>query len=255
MSIQLSPAFVRRFLLFCACAGLAASAARAQAPGATLYRQIDAAVQHRVKHVAAFTDVERYDVYRGHDETNSVAEITVRATYRRGVGTSYQILSQSGSDLVRKFGLIPLLNHEDQLSQPGSMEHSWFTSANYEMKLKSGTVESLNGRPCYQLAITPRHKAPNAIVGTLWVDARDFSIAKVEGVASRRPSVLAGTTRMMREYKDVNGFPMATRARAVSNGLMIGRTVVTIEYSNYHLVLNPGTTAAAGNSIASAGSE
>jgi hypothetical protein len=244
-----------RFFLFCACAGLATSAARAQASGPAVYRQIDAAVQHRVRHVAAFTDVERYDVYRGHDETNSVAEITVRATYRRGVGTSYQILSQSGSDLVRKFGLIPLLKHEDQLSQPGNMEHAWFTSANYEMKLKSGQVEPIDGRPCYELAISPRHKAPNALVGTLWVDARDFSIVKVEGVASRRPSMLAGMTRMMREYKDVNGFPMATHARAVSNGLVIGRTVVTIEYSDYHLVLNPGTPAAAGTAMAAAGSE
>lgn len=246
---------MRRFFTFCACAGLATAAARAQASGPAVYQQIDAAVQHRVRHVAAFTDVERYDVYRGNDETNSVAEITVKATYRRGVGTSYQILSQSGSDLVRKFGLIPLLKHEDQLSQPGSMEHTWFTSANYEMKLKSDQVESLNGRPCYELAITPRHRAPNAIVGTLWVDARDFSIVKVEGVASRRPSMLAGNTRMMREYRDVNGFPMATRARAVSNGLMIGRTVVTIEYSDYHLVLNPATPAAAGTAMAAAGSE
>jgi hypothetical protein len=255
MSCEFLVFSARRLFVFCACAGLATVAARAQSAGTAVYRDIDAAVQHRVKHVAAFTDVERYDVYRGHDETNPVAEVTVKATYRRGVGRSYQILSQSGSDFVRRFGLIPLLKNENQLSQPGNMEHAWFTSENYEMKLKSDNVEPLDGRLCYELAITPKHKAPNAIEGTLWVDAKDFSIVKVEGVASRRPSFLAGTTRMMREYTDVNGFPMATHARAVANGHLIGRTVVTVEYSDYHLVVNPVSPAAAGTSLVAAGSE
>lgn len=250
-----SSSFARRLCILCACAGLATAAARAQVAGAAVYKEIDAAVQHRVRHVAAFTDIERYNVYRGHDETDSVAEITVKATYRRGMGTSYQILSQNGSGIIRKFGLIPLLKNENQLSQPGNMERAWFTSANYEMKLKSEQAEPLDGRPCYELAITPKHKAPNAIIGTLWVDAKDFSVVKVDGVASRRPSLLAGTTRMMREYANVNGFPMATRARAVANGLLIGRTVVTVEYSDYHLVLNPGPPSDAETSMAAAGAE
>lgn len=257
MSCQSSAFFARRFLAFFACAGLTSAAALAQAAGGAVYKEIDAAVQHRVRHVAAFTDVERYDVYHGQNQTSPAAEIVVKVTYRRGEGRSYQILSQSGSELIRKFGLIPLLNHENQLSQPGNMEHAWFTSANYEMKLKSDKVEPLDGHSCYQIAISPKQKAPNAIVGTLWVDAKDFSIVKVEGVASRRPSFLAGTTRMMREYTNVDGFPMATRARAVSNGRFIGRTVVTVEYSHYNLVLSPATPAAASaeNTMEAAGSE
>jgi hypothetical protein len=257
MSCQYSAFFARRFLTFCACAGLTTAAALAQTAGAAVYQDIDAAVQHRVRHVTAFTDIERYDVYRGNNETRSVAEVTVKATYRRGMGTSYQILSQSGSELIRRFGLIPLLKNENQLSQPGNMERAWFTSANYEMKLTSDKVKPLDGHPCYEIAIFAKHKAANAINGTLWVDAKDFSIVKVDGVASRRPSFLAGTTRMMREYMNIDGFPMATRARAVSSGRFIGRTVVTIEYSDYHLVLSPATTAtgSAGNSMEAADSE
>lgn len=250
-----SAIFARRFLLFCACAGLTTSAARSQASGAAVLQRIDAAVQHRVDNVAGFTDIEKYDVFRGRDETHPVAEIIVRAVYRRGKGRSYQILSQNGSDMIRRFGLLPLLKHEEQLSAPGNMEHSWFTSANYEMQLNSRETQPIDGRPCYQVAITPRHKAPNAIEGTLWVDANDFSIVKVEGVASRRPSMLAGTTRMMREYKQVHGYAMATHARAVSNSHFIGRTVVTIEYSSYHLDFYPNPESFAADSIATAGSE
>ena len=247
--------FLRRLFFFCACAGLTAAAAQAQASGAVIYQRIDAAVQSRVSHVAGFSDVEKYDVYRGQDESHSVAEITVKMSYRRGVGRSYEILSQGGSEMIRRFGLLPLLKDEDHLSQPGNVERTWFTTANYKMELKSGQVEQLGGHRCYQVAITPRHKAPNAIEGTLWVDATDGSIVKVKGVASRRPSMLAGTTRMMREYTKVHGYAMATHARAVSNSHWIGRTVVTVEYSHYHLVFYGNPASAATTSMASAESD
>lgn len=201
--------------------------------------RIDAEVQARVANVAAFTDIERYSVYRGGDEVHPAAAITVKVTYRKGVGKSYTVLSQSGSALIRRFGLMPLLENEKDINRPGKVENSWFTSSNYEMKLQSGTVVRLNGRACYALAIAPKHKAPNMIEGTLWVDATDFSIVKVEGTASQKPSIFAGTTHMMREYMNIDGYPMATRARAESDSLLFGRTIVTIDYSDYHLELRP----------------
>src|SRR6185312_4016973 len=248
MSGDLSAAFTQRVFLICVAAVLAIAAAHAQTDD-PVYRQIDAAVYQRVDNVAGFTDTEKYSVYRGRDETHAAAEITVKMTYRRGVGRSYQILSQSGSDLIRKFGLVPLLNAETRLSEPGTLEHSWFTTDNYEMKLKSRQPELLGGRQCYALTIVPRHKAPNAIQGTLWVNAEDGSIVKVEGVASRRPSILAGRTSMMREYRKISGYAMATHARAESNSRIIGRTVVTVEYSDYHLIFYPSPTSLAADSI------
>jgi hypothetical protein len=44
---------------------------------------------------------------------------------------------------------------------------------------------------------------------------------------------------MMRQYEQIDGFPMATHARAESNSMLFGRTVVTIDYSDYHLQLAP----------------
>lgn len=206
---------------------------------ASIIAGIDAEVQARVANVAGFTDVEHYAVYRGTDETHPSAEITVKVTYRKGAGKSYTILSQKGSALIRKFGLKPLLDNEQELNQPGKVENSWFNSANYQMKLKSGATERLDGRACYALAITPRHKAPNMIIGTLWVDAKDFSIVKVEGIASQKPSIFAGATHMMREYVDIDGYPMAVRARADSKSPLFGRTVVAIDYGDYELQVRP----------------
>ena len=216
-------------------------AAAAQAPDqAAIIRQIDAAVGARVDNILEFTDVEHYSVYRGGDETHPVAEITVRDTYKKGVGKEYTVLSQSGSGLILRFGLKPLIDNEKTINLPGNWEKSWFTSANYEMKLKSGGIERLSGRDCYVLAITPRGEAPNLIIGTLWADAKDGSLVQIEGVSSKSPSAFAGTTRVMRQYTNISGFAMAMHARAQSTSMLFGQTVIMIDDSNYQLQLRQG---------------
>lgn len=211
-------------------------ATTAQQPdSAAVIRLVDSEVADRVANVLGFTDIEHYFVYRDSDESHPVAEMTVKDSYTKGIGKTYTILSQSGSGIVMRFGLKPLLDNEKTINLPGNVEQSWFTSANYTMNLKSAGVEKTNGRDCYALEITPRQKAPNMIDGALWVDARDGSIVEVEGVASKSPSIWAGTTHMVRQYVNIDGYPMATHARAESNSFLFGRTVVVIDYSDYHL--------------------
>jgi hypothetical protein len=73
----------------------------------------------------------------------------------------------------------------------------------------------------------------------MWVDAADGSIVQVQGVASKSPSVFTGPAQMMRQYTKVNGFSQATHARAVSNSLLFGETVVRIDYTDYKIQLRP----------------
>ncbi|MGB8031829.1 MAG: hypothetical protein WCF30_19425 [Terracidiphilus sp.] len=215
---------------------LLCAATTAQKPdSADVIRLVDAAVAARVDNVLGFADVEHYSVYRGNDEAHPVAEMTVKDTYKKGVGKTYTVLSQSGSSLALRVGLKPLLENETKINLPDQVAKSWFTSANYEMKLDSSRAQKLNGRDCFALAIEPRQKAPNMIDGTLWIDAHDGSIVQIEGVASKSPSVFAGTTHMMRRYVSIDGFPMATHARAESDSPLFGRTVVIIDYSDYKL--------------------
>ena len=215
--------------------------APAQEPNpAQVIQQVDASVTARVDNVLGFTDTEHYSVYRGNDQSHPVAEMTVRDTYKKGVGKSYTVLSESGSSLVLRVGLKPLLQNETNINMPGNVEKSWFNSANFEMKLNSTAVQKLNGRECSALKITPKQKAPNMIDGTLWVDVRDGSVVQIEGVASRSPTIFAGTTHMMRQYSNINGYSMATHARAESDSIFFGRTVVTIDYSDYKLVTKTG---------------
>jgi hypothetical protein len=226
------------------CAALWALSARvplaqSEPDGAAVIRSVDANVKSRFEHVLGFTAIERYAVFRGNDETHPAAELTVRDTYKKGVGKTYTVLSQNGSALILRFGLKPLLEGEQNVNHPGNVEQSWFDSANYEMKLKSESVQQLDGRDCYVLAVTARRKAPNTINGQIWINAKDGSIVKIDGIASKNPSVFAGATHLTRQYIEIDGYPMAVHARAESNSALVGRAVVTIDYSDYHLDLSP----------------
>jgi outer membrane lipoprotein-sorting protein len=221
-----------------ACFGVISSAAQ-PADSAAVIRQVDAAVKARIDHVEGYTVTEHYAVYRGKDEAHPAAEMTVKTVYRKETGKSYTIISESGSAFIRKHVLNTLLDNEKEINLPGIREHSWITSANYEMKLKTGTIERLDGRDCFALAISPRSKAPNMIEGTLWVDAKDGSIVRLEGTTSQSPSIFTGPAHVMRQYINVNGFGMATQARAVSDSFLLGQTIITIDYSGYQIQLRP----------------
>ncbi len=231
-----------RLLLFFFLIFALAADVSAQSAAGPVARQIDAAVRQRAANVAGFTDIEHYAVYRGKDQTHPAAEITIEATFRRSEGRSYRILSQRGSEVIRKLGLIPLLKEEESLSQPGALEQNWLNSTNYQMSLKSDKPERINGHLCYAVAIVPKRRAPETLIGTLWVDAGDYAAIRIDGVPSRRPSIFAGSTKITRDYEEVQGYSMATSARAESNSRWIGKTVITVSYSHYHLFLrsDPG---------------
>ena len=120
-------------IFFALFAILASFSARAQQPDeAAIIRDIDAASQSRFKNVLGFTDVEHYAVYRGKDQLRPAAEMTVRVTYKKGTGKTYEILSQSGSAIIRKFGLQPLLDNEKAINDPAKVVSrfmAWFLRA------------------------------------------------------------------------------------------------------------------------------
>lgn len=230
----------RRIAVVLAAVSLTMAAAPGQAPDATtIIRSVDASVAFRAENVLGFTDTEHYAVFRGGDETHPAAEMTATDHYIKGVGKSYTILSQSGSSIILRFGLKPLLDNEQTINLPGNVEKSWFVTANYDMKLKLGGTVNLNGRACNAIAITAKRKASNAIDGTLWADARDGSIVQIDGTATEAASMFSGPAHMMRQYANVDGFPMAIHARAESDSGLFGHTVVIIDYSNYQLQVRP----------------
>jgi hypothetical protein len=206
---------------------------------ASVIQQVDAAVKARIENVDGYSVTEHYAVYRYKDEIHPVAEMTVITTYQEATGKSYAIVSQTGSTIIQKLVLGAILDNEKHLNEPGIREGAWITSANYEMTLKPGGIQRLDGRNCLVLTLIPKRKASFLIEGTLWVDSTDGSIVQVQGTTSRSSSLFTGPTQIMRQYASVNGFSQATHVKAVSDSFMFGQTIVKVDYRNYHIQLRP----------------
>jgi hypothetical protein len=226
------------FAYFLSCLGTSALPAQ-QLDASSVIQHIDASVKARLDNIAGYTDIEHYAVYRNNDETHPAAEMTVKTDYHKATGKNYTILSQSGSAVIRNLVLGTILDNEKKLNLPGNREGAWITSANYEMKLEGDGIQHLAGKDCLVLALTPKRKTPYLIEGTLWVDAKDYSIVQIQGTSSKSSSMLTGRTQMMRQYAIVSGFSQATHARAVSNSSLFGRTIVKIDYDDYRVQLVP----------------
>jgi hypothetical protein len=207
-------------------------------PGVVIQR-VDAAVKDRVDHVADYTVTEHYAVFRNHDETNPAAEMLVKTVYKKGAGKNYTILSQSGSAFLRREVLGTLLENERQINLPGNVENALITSHNYQMEPEPNGQKQLDGRDCVVIKLIPRRSSPYLFKGTLWVDAKEFKIMQLQGTAAKSPYFFLSAANVARQYTNVNGYPMATHARAVSNSSLFGQTVVKIDYSDYNLDLVP----------------
>src|SRR5579859_1440645 len=125
------------FLLVVACAGVQNIPAQ-QADSAAVLQKIDASVRARLDGIAGYTATEHYAVFRNKDEVHPVAEMTVKTTYKRETGKSYEIVSESGSSLIRSLVLHAILDNEKHVNQPGVREGAWLTTANYQMTVKPG---------------------------------------------------------------------------------------------------------------------
>ncbi len=211
-----------------------------QIDSAAILQRIDAAVKARVDGIAGYTVTEHYAVFRDHDETHPVAQMTVKTTYRRESGKNYAILSESGSAVIRSLVLHAILDNEKHINEPGVREGSWLTTANYQMQVKPGGNQRVDGRDCIAVSLTPRRKEPYLLEGTLWVDAEDGKIVRIEGTGSKSSSVFTGATQMMRQYANVEGFAQAIHARAESVSFLFGPTVVTIDYRDYQVEKRSG---------------
>jgi hypothetical protein len=212
----------------------------AQLPdSATVIRGVDNSVKDRLDRLASYTVTEHYAVFRGHDLSKPAAEMLVKTTYRKQTGKSYEILSQNGSSLWRNEVLKTLLENEQRMSRPGNVETALINSTNYEMKLDKNPTQSLNGRQCLLLDITPRRKSEYLFKGMLWVDARDYAIVQLKGTAAKSAIFIASAAEVTRQYEEVNDLPMATHAEAVSGSALLGQTVVKVDYSGYQLQLLP----------------
>jgi hypothetical protein len=197
---------------------------------------VDNLVRRDVERAQALGHYESTRVYRltyrgflgDHD-----AEMTVGATYDSPFTKRFQILSQSGSNLIINRVFKRLLESEKEASEPEMHARTLLNRDNYEFAL-IGFEPSGSGSQ-YVLAVYPKTRSKYLYRGKVWVDGTDFAVTRIEAEPAQNPSFWIKKSEIHHEYMKVQDFWLPRHNQSVSYIRLGGRATLTIEYKDYRV--------------------
>jgi outer membrane lipoprotein-sorting protein len=163
------------------------------------------------------------------------AEMVVRVDCSSDGAKLFTILSEEGSKSIRKQVFRKMLSEESEASGRESRDGSRIIPSNYKFSMVG--QETLATGLAYVLAIIPRTDNKHLIDGRIWVDAKDFSIVRIEGQPARNPSFWVHDVHFVHIYRRVGRFWFAASTHSTSEVRIFGPSELTIDNSDY--VLNP----------------
>ena len=164
---------------------------------------------------------------------NHEAGMQVEAVYTAPDRKDFKVVSQSGSKLLVNRVLLRLLSSEQDAQKEPNRKELEISPRNYDFAL-AGTEHTPSG-DFYVLQLSPKGKSKYLYRGKLWVDARDFAAARMQGEPARNPSLWISHTEIEFLWAKIGGFWLPVRNESVTQVRMGGKAVLTIEYTDYQV--------------------
>jgi hypothetical protein len=161
------------------------------------------------------------------------AEMTVRIECHPDGVKEFEVLSSTGWGGARKHVFPRLLEAEAAASKPGSGDDSRVTPENYSFSMIGS--EEIDGRTAYAIEVTPRVPKKYLIRGTIWVDATDYAIVRIQGSPARNPSFFIKSVEFTHMYQKAGPLWLPASDVSLSDARIFGPTRLTILYHDYEL--------------------
>ena len=162
------------------------------------------------------------------------AEMVVEATYRAPNEKDFKIVSESGSRVLLRQVLARLLDTEREAQQEKMRKALEITPANYYFSLEN--VERTPTGDFYVLSVKPRSKSKYVYNGKIWVDARDFAVARMDGSPATNPSMWVKHIEIQYQWQRIDGFWLPAHNYSATDVRFGGKAVLNISYSDYQIV-------------------
>jgi hypothetical protein len=193
------------------------------------------AIAARFDRVENYTRLQHYSA--SDDRFGLKAEMVARIHYDHSSGKTFEIVSRGGSPLIQSRVFDALLQEEMETSKLLAQEGSLLTSHNYSFRLIGRDANA--GRPCYLLELNPLRKDKHLIRGRAWINVEDFGVVHIEGSPADSLSFWIGKPVIIQDFERLSGFWFASTRHSVMDGLLIGRSELTVEYRDYQIRLKP----------------
>lgn len=186
--------------------------------------------QKRARNLQHYTEDRHYQVeFRGFPPL--AASMDVEVTYDAPSSKSFRVLSQTGSKLLIDCVLKKLLENEKAAAKDPRL--TALAPQNYIFTLVG--TEAPAGQKLFIFKVEPRVDGKFLYRGTIWVDAKDFAVAKIEAEPARNPSFWIKWTQIHHVYSKTGDFWLPERNRSETKVRLGGTAVLTIDYGAYDI--------------------
>lgn len=183
----------------------------------------------RAHDLKGYTELRTYSVsYHGFPASLS-STIVVAVTFSAPTTKQFRIVSQTGSKLLADRVLKKLFEAEQEST--ADTRQTAPTAANYNFTLVG--QQFLDGRDCYMLRVEPKTNSRLLYRGTIWVDADEFAVAKIEAEPARNPSFWIRGTKIHHVNAKTGEFWLPEHNESDTDVRLGGHAVLTIDYGTY----------------------
>jgi len=176
-----------------------------------------------------YTELRTYEVT---DTTGKVrAQESGQMEYRAPDKKTFVTTSESGSGLVRRLALNPLIASEIEAASGKQHHDSSITPANYTFELLG--EQQVGPYHCFVVRATPKRRDKYLFEGKLWIDTQDFAVVRIAGHPAKKLSFWIERADFVREYQRIDGFWLSKKDETFVKVRMYGHKVLTIDHQNY----------------------
>lgn len=182
--------------------------------------------------------LEAYEVTREYrvenKRWNQNASMVVRLRFRHPDEKYFEVVSEDGSNVIRKRVLSRLLDTERDVSLDREKSRHSIDSTNYSFVLAADA--SVSGRSCYVVKAAPKRKDELLFTGLIYVDKQDLAIARIEGEVSKSPSFWITRILFVREFQKIGEFWLPAGVTSVAHVRIFGPTDTKVSVIDYQLI-------------------
>ena len=176
-----------------------------------------------------YTEQRTYEVT---DTTGKVrAQQSGQMEYRAPDKKTFVTTSESGSGMVRRLALNPLINSEIEAASGKQHHDSSITPANYRFELLG--EQQVGPHPCFFVRAFPKRRDKYLFEGEVWIDVQDFAIVRIAGHPAKKLSFWIERADFVRQYQKIDGFWLSQKDETFVNVRMYGQKLLIIDHQNY----------------------
>lgn len=174
----------------------------------------------------AYTVKRNYQLFD--KQSQPKAQVVADITYLPPDQKQYRIESSSGG--VGEKVVRDILAKETDTSKEAQRKE--VSPENYDFKLVG--AETVDGRHCFVLSITPKRQEKDMLRGKLWVDAETYNVYRIEGQVVKSPSWWVRDLYILMSFACIDGVWLHTATHAVADVRFKGKYVMDshdVQYS------------------------